>query len=117
MMNYSQGKGDHENWIVSEVEFSPDALGKSEAIMYLGNGYMGLRSATEEPYIKETRNLFVSGTFNKAQENEVTELPNLADVTRLDIRIDGERFSLEFGETKNYIRQLNIKTAELTRIF
>ena len=116
-MNYSQGKGDHENWVVAEVEFSPEALGKSEAIMYLGNGYMGMRSATEEPYIKETRNLFVSGTFNKAQENEVTELPNLADVTRLDIRIDGERFSLEFGETKNYIRQINLKTAELTRSF
>ena len=43
MMNYSQGKGDYENWVVSEVEFSPDALGKSEAIMYLGNGYMGLQ--------------------------------------------------------------------------
>ena len=117
MMHYSQGKGDLENWLVSEVKFSPDKLGKSEAIMYLGNGYMGLRSAAEEPYIKETRNLFVSGTFNKAQENEVTELPNLADVTRVDIRIDGERFSLEFGGTKDYIRQLNLKTAELTRSF
>lgn len=117
VMDYSQGKGIYENWIVSELEFSPDTLGKSEAIMYLGNGYMGMRSATEEPYINETRNLFVSGTFNKAQKNEVTELPNLADVTRLDIRVDGERFSLEFGETKNYTRQLNLKTAELTRSF
>ena len=102
MMDYLQGKGIYENWIVSELEFSPYTLGKSEAIMYLGNGYMGMRSATEEPYINETRNLFVSGTFNKAQENEVTELPNLADVTRLDIRVDGERFSLEFGKTTNY---------------
>ncbi|WP_172370000.1 glycoside hydrolase family 65 protein [Sporosarcina jiandibaonis] len=117
MINYSQGKGDYENWVVSELAFLPDELGKSESIMYLGNGYMGMRSATEEPYIKETRNLFVSGTFNKAHENEVTELPNLADVTRLDIRVDGERLSLELGEMKNYIRQLNLKTAELTRSF
>ena len=117
MMNYSQGKGELKNWVVSEVEFSPDTLGKSESIMYLGNGYMGLRSATDEPYIKDTRNLLISGTFNKAEENKVTELPNLADVTRFDIRIDGERFSLEFGETKNYQRQLNLKTAELTRYF
>ena len=51
----------------------------------------------------------------KQKENEVTELPNLADVTRIDIRVDGERFSLEFGETKEYIRQLNLKTAELNR--
>ncbi|WP_391115813.1 glycoside hydrolase family 65 protein [Psychrobacillus sp. L3] len=117
MISYSEGKRDLENWIVSEVEFHPDTLGKSEAIMCLGNGYMGLRSVTEEPYMKETRNLFVNGTFNEALENEVTELPNLADVTKIDIRIDGERFSLEFGENKDYIRQINLKTAELTRNF
>ncbi|AOV08587.1 glycoside hydrolase family 65 protein [Sporosarcina ureilytica] len=117
MLNYSRGKGDLKNWLISEIDFSSNALGKCEATMSLGNGYMGMRSATEEPYIHETRNLFVNGTFNKAAENEVTELPNLADVTRLDIRIDGERFSLELGKTKNYIRQLNLKTAELTRSF
>ncbi|MDS9472467.1 glycoside hydrolase family 65 protein [Sporosarcina pasteurii] len=117
MLDYSQGKGEFKNWIISEVDFSSNALGKCEAIMSLGNGYMGLRSVTEEPYIHETRNLFVSGTFNKAAENEVTELPNLADVTRLDIRIDGERFSLELGQTNNYVRQLNLKTAELIRSF
>ncbi|MFB1052020.1 glycoside hydrolase family 65 protein [Paraliobacillus sp. JSM ZJ581] len=115
MINYSTGSGEFENWIISETEFSSNKLGKSEAIMYLGNGYLGLRSATEEPYINETRNLFVSGTFNKAEKNEVTELPNLADVTRIDILVDGERFSLELGETKQYIRQLNLKTAELIR--
>ncbi|GGA71475.1 glycoside hydrolase family 65 protein [Ornithinibacillus halotolerans] len=117
MLNYSQGTGLLENWLISEMEFSPDTLGKCEAIMYLGNGYMGLRSATEEPYIQEKRNLFVSGTFNKAEENEVTELPNLADITRIDIRVDGEKFSLEIGKTKQYLRQLNLKTAELYRTF
>lgn len=117
MLNYSLGKGQYENWIVSETAFSPDSLAKCESIMYLGNGYMGLRSALEEPYLKETRNLFVSGTFNRFGESEVTELPNLADVTRIDLRVDGERFSLEFGETKHYVRQLNLKTAELIRTF
>ncbi|GKU83589.1 glycoside hydrolase family 65 protein [Niallia sp. NCCP-28] len=115
MMDYALGQDEYRNWIVSERKFSPDALGKCESIMYLGNGYMGLRSAAEEQYLKEVRNLFVSGTFNKFDENEVTELPNLADVVQLAIRVDGERFSLEFGETKEYIRQLNLKTAELSR--
>jgi hypothetical glycosyl hydrolase len=117
MMDFSLGNEEYKNWIIADVDFSSDFLGKSEAIMYLGNGYMGLRSATEEPYINETRNLFVNGTFNKAEKNEVTELPNLADFTRIDIVIDGERFSLEFGKTKGYIKQLNLKTAELTRSF
>ncbi|MGI2328955.1 glycoside hydrolase family 65 protein [Planococcus sp. YIM B11945] len=117
MMDYQQGSGEFKDWIVSETSFSSDHLGKCEAIMSLGNGYMGVRSATEEPYIKEQRNLFVNGTFNKAQINEVTELPNIADVTRIDIQVDGERFSLEIGNTENYIRQLNLKTAHLTRSF
>ncbi|TWT14603.1 glycoside hydrolase family 65 protein [Planomicrobium sp. CPCC 101079] len=117
MMEYKLGTGEFENWIVSETAFSSKHLGKCEAIMSLGNGYMGMRSATEEPYIKEQRNWFVNGTFNKAQLNEVTELPNLADVTHIDIHLDGERFSLEYGETENYVRQLNLKTAELSRRF
>ncbi|ALC91693.1 trehalase [Bacillus sp. FJAT-18017] len=117
MMDYSLGTGEYKNWIIADVDFSPNFLGKSEAIMCLGNGYMGLRSAEEEPYIKETRNLFVAGTFNKAKKNEVTELPNLADFTRIDIRIDGDRFSLELGKIKDYVKQLNLKTAELTRSF
>lgn len=117
MMDYSLGKGEFENWIVSDVAFSADTLGKTEAIMYLGNGYMGLRSAAEEPYLQETRNLFIAGTFNKFDLNEVTELPNIADITKMNIRIDGERFSLEFGEVKNYVKQLNVKRAELTRSF
>lgn len=116
-MEYAIGKHGLEDWILAETTFSPDQLGKTEAVMVLGNGYMGLRSAAEEAYIKEKRNLFINGTFNKAFENEVTELPNAADVTRLDIRVDGERFSLEVGETRNYIKQLNLHTAELNRTF
>ncbi|WP_088008115.1 glycoside hydrolase family 65 protein [Indiicoccus explosivorum] len=115
MMDYGQGSGPLKNWIVAEKGFSTAHLGKSEAILSLGNGYLGLRSATEEPYLGEKRNLFVNGTFNQAAPNEVTELPNMADVTRIDIRVDGGRFSLELGGTETYIRQLNLKTAELQR--
>ena len=117
MMNYSLGTGSYKDWLLAETAFSADALGKSEAVMLLGNGYMGLRSDNEEPYLAEQRNLFINGTFNKAEANEVTELPNAANVTRLDIRVDGERFSLELGETNDYIKQLNMKDAELTRSF
>src|SRR5690606_7976968 len=81
------------------------------------NGYMGLRSSTEEPYLQEQRNFFINGTFNRSEQNEVTELPNLADIVRLDIRVDGERFSLEVGKTSDYVRQLNLKAAELSRSF
>lgn len=114
-LSFSQGKSG--KWIVADTAFSPDHLGKSEAVMVLGNGYMGLRSANEEPYLGERRNLFINGTFNQADPNEVTELPNAADTTQLDIRIDGERFSLEFGEVEQYSKQLNLNEAELMRSF
>src|SRR5690606_2693707 len=114
MLDYSSGEGTVEKWLISETDFSKGDLGKCEAIMALGNGYMGLRSSTEEPYLQEKRNFFISGTFNRSEQNEVTELPNLADIVQLDIRVDGERFSLEVGETSDYLRQLNLKTAELS---
>ncbi|WP_422122253.1 glycoside hydrolase family 65 protein [Planococcus sp. X10-3] len=117
MLDYSLGQGAYENWILAERDFSALHLGKSETVMLLGNGYLGLRSAAEEPYLNGQRNLFINGTFNQADRNEVTELPNAADATRLDIRIDGQRFSLEFGKTRDYIKQLNLKDAELGRSF
>lgn len=104
-----------DEWILAEDSFDPTHLGKCEAVMSLGNGYIGLRSATEEKYLGETRDMLVAGTFNKFDENEVTELPNAADVTAVELWIDGERFSLDQGTYTDYSRQLNIKTGELTR--
>lgn len=104
------------DWILREDSFDPEKLGKCEAIMCLGNGYMGIRSATEEHYLNETRGMFVAGTFNKFDEVEVTELPNAADMTAIDIFINGERFSLADGTTEAYSRELNIRNGELKRV-
>lgn len=118
MMHYNTTEPEElKHWSFSETEFDPLALAKCESIMSLGNGYMGLRSAAEESYIGEKRNLFINGTFNKFDQYEVTELPNAADITRLDIRIDGVRFSLERGEVREYRRLLNLRDAELVRGF
>lgn len=115
MMNYEFGSGENENWIVAEEGFSTNHLGKAESVLSLGNGYMGLRSTTEESYLNEQRNLLVNGTFNKFSEVEVPELPNIADISNVNFKVDGERFSLELGKTEGYIRYLNLKEAELVR--
>jgi hypothetical glycosyl hydrolase len=118
MLNYNKKLPDGApGWVVSEDQFSSLALAKCEAVMALGNGYMGLRSAAEESYVGETRNLFVNGTFNRFDELEVSELPNAADVTKMDIRVDGKRFTLDQGEAKEYSRSLNLRDAELVRSF
>ena len=117
MMHYSKGTADQENWIVTETEFKRKFQGKCEAIFCLGNGYMGLRSATEESYIGQVRNCFVAGTFNQAAGNEVTELPNAADCIGMDLYINDELLNLEKGKFSQYQRSLNLKTGELQRSF
>lgn len=110
-MNYDRVN----EWVLAEDRLDPAWLGKCEAVMAQGNGYMGLRAATEERYVGETRNLLINGTFNKFDADEVTELPNAADVTAVEIWIDGQRFHLMEGSCDEYSRELNIRTGELTR--
>ncbi len=117
MMLYNKGTGALKNWLVTENDFDTRFQGKCETIFCQGNGYMGMRTATEERYINQVRNTFVSGTFNKFDEYDVTELPNAADVSNIDIRIDGKLFGLEKGTFSGYHRTLNLKTGEVTRGF
>lgn len=102
-------------WVTGEEIFDRECLGKAEAVLSLGNGYMGLRSATEEGYLGEKRGLFVAGTFNCSDASEVTELPNAADVTGMEFYLNGKRFSLDTGKYGEYRRSLNLYTGELSR--
>ncbi|SEK55788.1 hypothetical glycosyl hydrolase [Carnobacterium iners] len=104
-------------WLIGEDVFNIDWLGKVEAAMSLGNGYLGLRSVTEESYIGEQRDTFVSGTFNKVSENEVTELPNIPDLIGMEFRLNGKRLDTTKGLLTDYHRDLNMRTGELTRSF
>ncbi|MBL1229767.1 glycoside hydrolase family 65 protein [Enterococcus sp. BWB1-3] len=112
-MNYLKDK----LWQIEELGFDSKYLGKTESIMALGNGYLGTRSAAEEHYTNERRNTFVAGTFNKFDENEVSELPNIPDLWWMDFIINGENFTLEKGKVSNYSKRLNLRTGELTREF
>ena len=111
MLDFSKAN----EWKIIETDFDPTALGKVEANFCLGNGYLGLRSATEEKYLGETRDLLVAGTFNRFSPEEVTELPNAADVTNIEITLNGARFDLTQGTIQEYSRELNIQTGLLTR--
>ena len=115
MLNEASGKSQEQNWMIEETCFNERYQGKYESILALGNGYLGLRSAMEEPYIGQTRNLFVAGTYDKFDATEVTELPNAADLTEMFIHFNDEPFSLKNGKVLEYSRKLNLKTGELTR--
>jgi len=117
ILSYDQGQGEPENWIVAETNFKRKFQGKTEVIMSLGNGYLGTRSCSEESYLGQVRNMFISGTFNKPGKNDVTELPNAADMLGMDIYVNDELFSLEKGTFSEYNKSLNLKTGELKRSF
>ncbi len=108
IMKYDSGTGELAGWLVEESAFDPRYLGKCEAVFCQGNGYLGLRNALEEEYVGETRNLFVTGTFDRFDANEVTELPNMPDMTKIVLSIDGKRFSMEQGTLYDYHRTLRI---------
>ena len=107
ILNYTKGQGEFKNWIIEESDFDYQHLGKCESIFCQGNGYMGVRAALEEKYVGEQRNMFVAGTFNKFDEAEVTELPNLPDITNVIIYVSGIRFRMDSGVLHAYSRSLN----------
>lgn len=115
MIRYNFGTCANQNWLAAEDAFDSRNLGKCEAIFCQGNGYLGQRAALEEDYVGQTRNLFVTGTFNRFDENEVTELPNLPDLTRILMQIDDHPFSMDSGTLESYRRTLSLKTGELIR--
>ncbi len=96
-MNYNT---EPRGWIMEEDGFGARSIAKCESIFAQGNGYLNIRCALEESYVGQCRDAFVAGTFNKAMPDEVTELPNLPDVTELVILVNGERFSLDRKDTQ-----------------
>ncbi|WP_143808706.1 hypothetical protein, partial [Oenococcus oeni] len=55
LMEYQQ----NQPWIIKENSFDNNFLSKCESVFALGNGYLGVRSAFEENYIGEKRDMFV----------------------------------------------------------
>ncbi len=111
MLDFSE----KDSWKLVEDSFDLNFLNKVEATFCLGNGYLGLRSATEESYLGEKRDLLVAGTFNHLSEEEPSELPNAADVTNIEMTMNGEGFDLTQGTIRSYRRELNMYTGMLTR--
>lgn len=116
-MKYTELYNGKKNWIVQEDGFNPDKLAKTESVFVIGNGYMGIRSANEESMQKQTRNTFISGTFNKAFKGEVTELPNIPDVFKLDLIVDGQLLNFSRDKVTEYTKTLNLRNGEMSRSF
>ncbi len=111
-------------WGLGRSFFDSDTLGKEQALLAIGNGYMGIRSAVEEEYPQPPGNTsvfrytIVSGTFDQnPAPDQTTELPNAVDFCAMDIRLNGEQLNLNTGIYREYRRWLDLKTGLLSRQF
>lgn len=116
-IKYDNHKGEGANWVVTEQEFMTDNLGKFESIFTQGNGYFCVRNSVEEDYVGQIRNMFVAGSYNKPEEGDVSELPNMPDFVGMKITVNGKAINLEVGTIVNYERTLNLKNGIVTRMF
>ena len=117
-MIYDSGKGDKKNWIVAADEFGHDKgyLYKYESVMCIGNGYMCMRASTEEQYPQQLRSTLIAGTFDRFGDSP-TELPFCADVSPVDVFVDGKKLDLRKGVLSNYSVSVDLKNGLLSRSF
>ncbi len=117
MLRYDCGTGEQACWLLTQDAFDAQYMGKFESVFCQGNGYLGVRCAYEEEYPRQIRNVFVSGTFNCFDENEVAELPNAPDALAIALSLDGCALDLTRGTVSGFSRTLNLQNGEVTRIF
>ncbi|MBC1806504.1 glycoside hydrolase family 65 protein [Listeria sp. FSL L7-0993] len=100
---------------IIEKEFALNYLNKYGSQMTVGNGYLGVRGALEEEYPEQVRGMYVAGIYNRPSGSMSSELVNLPDVTRFQVTLDGEVFSMQAGKVHAYERFLDMDTGELIR--
>ncbi|MBP7935297.1 MAG: glycoside hydrolase family 65 protein [Phycisphaerae bacterium] len=126
-------------WIVEEPPFHPEHLKAYEGLFTLGSGYMHIRGSLEEhlsgapqnvTYTRMPANVtsekflqtkckwgtYVPGVFGRhpVLNNEMVNLPFFLGIVPI---VDGDRLDLRTCSIENYNRQLNLRTATLTRTF
>jgi hypothetical glycosyl hydrolase len=112
MIYYDVEKNEDGIFLV-ENKYDRRFLLKTESVFSQCNGYLGVRAAFDSRVLEENRGMFVAGLYEKAYENEVTELVNCPDLTEINIILNGEKFSIDTCEILEYRREINVLTGEL----
>lgn len=113
MIYYNVEKNERGLFFIEE-RYDRKFLLKTETVFSQCNGYFGVRATFDCKVLEECRGMYVSGLYQKAYENEVMELVNCPDLTEIQIKIDGERFSIDTSKLIDYRRGFNVITGELT---
>lgn len=112
MLHYAIEKQGQEIWLV-EQQYEPCFALKTESVFAQCNGYMGVRASQSFSSLDEKRGMFIAGFFNRAYEEEATELVNCPDIIEIKLKIDGEDIYPDRTKILYYQRKFNIHTGEL----
>lgn len=111
MIHYVTEQQEDRLWL-AEQDYDPPFECKTESVFAQCNGYMGVRAAHPFSVIGEKRGMFLAGVFNKAYENEVTELVNCPDITWFGLEIEGESVYPDRTELLSCVRKLDVRSGE-----
>ena len=118
-----------EQWNITETEFEKENNYRNETTFALSNGYIGTRGTFEEAYPFDVdtglEGNFVNGFYesNEIRYGEANfgspllsqSLLNLPNLKEIHVILDGEEFTMEQGEVKEYARTLHMKDGILER--
>src|SRR6266516_5704696 len=114
-----------DEWSLVEKSFRPEFVAQMEAVLALGNGYLGMRGGPEEgsPYVQN--GTFVNGFYESwpivygeeaygfARTGQT--MLNVTDSKIIKLFVDDEPFWLASANIRHYDRQLNMKSGTLDR--
>jgi alpha,alpha-trehalose phosphorylase len=112
-------------WSLVEKTFHPEFIAHTEAILALGNGYIGMRGGPEEGEPTVQNGTFINGCYEAWQIVYSEEaygfartgqtMLNVTDSKIIGLFVDDEAFELSAANLRHYERRLNMKSGTLDR--
>jgi len=102
-------------WVVYEGPVCPDQLGQYEALLTIGNGYVGVRGKLEETNEESFNSTLVHGIFNYVEGDLSPDLAPVPEWLGLTLTFAGQVFRLDQGRVLGNRRWLDLQTATLWR--
>jgi alpha,alpha-trehalose phosphorylase len=112
-------------WSLIEKKFHPEFIAQMEAVMALGNGYLGMRGGPEEGSPCVQNGIFVNGFYETwpivygeeaygfARTGQT--MLNVTDSKIIRLFVDDEPFELASANIRHYKRRLDMKSGTLDR--
>ena len=115
-------------WSITEEGFDPAYGMVSESIFALGNEYMGSRASFDEGFSGKTMvGNYLNGVYEEAPIHHPNTYKGISTRTRfmvntlnwfaLNVQCEGETLDLATSQFSDFVRELDLKTGEVTRSF